>query len=247
MSAEPLLQELSAVAGALAGALRPDGADRLLTSIAETARRLLGARACSLALLTEEQDELVYTTAAGDGAEVVTGLRMPAGRGIAGWVVQSGQPVAVSDVRQDPRFAPDIARATGYLPQTIVAVPVISAGGVLGVLSVLDRDASRPGADSDLLLLQAFCEQVAVALETDTAYRQISDVLLRGLADAAANGTDLARTLASAGAGPPDGVRDVAALLARLGQHGPAAQELAVRVLREVLSFVEQREASRQG
>lgn len=245
MSADPLLQELSQVADALSGALRPQGADRLLTSIAETARRLLGARACSLALLTDEQDELVYTTATGDGAAAVTGLRMPAGRGIAGWVVQSGQPVAVSDVRNDPRFAPDVAQSTGYVPESIVAAPVVSSAGVLGVLSVLDRDASRPGSEADLLLLQAFCEQAAIALETDRAHQRISELLLRALSDAAARGSDLAAALSATQAAPQDRMHEVAALLARLASVDASAQDLAVRVLQDVLSFVEQREASR--
>lgn len=88
------------------------------------------AQACSLALLTEDASELVYTTAAGAGATSVTGLR----------------------------FAPD--------------------RGVLGVLTVLDRDASRPGADDDLLLLQVFCEQAAIALEGARAFRGLVALLL---------------------------------------------------------------------
>jgi GAF domain-containing protein len=125
MTADALLQELADVARALGSAVEPPGAEHLLTSLAETARRLFGARACSLALLSDDGAELLYTTAAGDGADAVTGLRMPAGRGIAGWVVQSGQPVAVADVRSDPRFAPDVAASTGYVPRAIVAAPVV--------------------------------------------------------------------------------------------------------------------------
>ena len=245
MTADALLQELSQLADGLVGAAAPAGTDRLLTSLAETARVLLGARACSLALLTDDLDELVYTTASGDGSEAVTGLRMPADRGIAGWVVQSGQPVAVSDVQNDPRFSPGVAQATGYTPQTIVAAPVVSGSGVIGVLSVLDRDASRPGADDDLRLLHAFCAQAAVALEAERAHRQIGDVLLRALADAAGDGSGLAAALSRVAAAPDDTVQELAALLARLGEHDAAARELGVRVLRDVLDFVEQREGSR--
>ena len=246
MTEDALLQELSHVAGALVGAVEPPGSARLLASLAETARRLLGARACSLALLSDDGTELVYTMATGDGAEAVTGLRLPVGRGIAGWVVQSGQPVAVSDVRADPRFDPGLAASTGYVPRAIVAAPVVSEERVLGVLSVLDRDDQRPGADEDLLLLQVFCDQAAIALETSRGFRRIADVLLDALRGAAGDGSSLAEHLAAVRT-VDDELVDIAALLARIAQHGSAPRQLAVDVLSAVLSFVERGAARRPG
>jgi GAF domain-containing protein len=245
MTTEPLLQELSQVANALVGVVEPPGSEGLLRSLAETARRLLGARACSLALLSEDGTELVYTTAVGDGAEAVAGLRLPVGRGIAGWVVQSGQPVAVSDVGSDPRFAPDVASATGYVPQSLVAAPVVSESEVLGVLSVLDRDATRPGADDDLLLLQVFCQQAAIALETARSFRQVADVLLGALSAAAAQGTELAAQLRPSHVEQDSDLRRVAEVLARIAEHDPAARQLALTVVSDVLSFVERRSVTR--
>lgn len=247
MTGDARVEELARVAQALASAVEAPGEQRLLGSLAETARRLLGARACSLALLSDDGRELVYTTAAGHGADAVTGLRLPASRGIAGWVVQSGQPVAVSDVSSDPRFAPDVARSIGYTPQTIVAAPVVSDQRVLGVLSVLDRDAGRPGADADLLLLQVFCEQAAIVLETARSFRDVSGVLLRALHDAAVGGTGLAEQLASTAARTDDDLVHVGALLGRLDAHGSDVRRLALDVVAQVLSFVERREGSRPG
>lgn len=248
MTADALLRELVRVVDALGSAVEPPGSERLLASLAETARRLFGARACSLALLTDDGAELVYTTASGDGAEAVTGLRLPVGSGIAGWVVQSGQPVAVADVRADPRFAPDAARSTGYVPQAIVAAPVVSERGPLGVLSVLDRDASRPGAESDLLLLQVFCDQAAIALETARSFRQVGSVLLASLAAAADAGSGLSEQLAeAAAAAPADDLTRLAALLARLARHDVDLHRLAVQVVDEVLAFAERREGTRPG
>lgn len=248
MDGDELLHQLASVARDLAVAIEPPGADRLLGALAETARRMLGAQACSLALLSEDGSELVYTTVSGTGAEAVTGLRIPSVQGITGWVVQSGQPVAVSDVQSDPRFAPDIARSTGYFPQTLVAAPVVSERGVLGVLSVLDRDADRPGADDDLLLLQVFCDQAAIALETAHAQRNTAELLLTSLADAADSGSSLASELrAVADARPHDDLAPVAALLARLGEADPHVRELALVVLTDIVAHAEQRRSSRPG
>src|SRR3954454_7967905 len=149
-SADDLLRELRDTASSLGPAVMPVGIDPLLPGLTETARELFGAAACSLALLSEDESELVYTTAAGSGAEDVTGMRMPANRGIAGWVVASGQPLAVSDLGNDARFAREFAEETGYVPTAILAVPVQSEVRLHGVLSILDRDADRPGAERDL-------------------------------------------------------------------------------------------------
>ena len=152
-SPEDLLDELVRLADSLAPAVRPVGTDELLRSLTDTARQLFGAAACSLALLSDDETELVYTTAAGAGADDVTGMRIPSDQGVAGWVVHSGQPIAISDVASDQRFSRATAEQTGYVPDAILAVPVASARRTLGVLTLLDRDARRPGAEQDIALL----------------------------------------------------------------------------------------------
>jgi hypothetical protein len=112
MSPDELLREVGELATSLGPAVRPVGTDELLCSLTETARRLFGAAACSLALLSEDDSELVYTTAAGEGADDVTGMRISSSQGIAGWVVQSGQPIAISDLANDPRFSRGLAEQT---------------------------------------------------------------------------------------------------------------------------------------
>lgn len=240
VSSEELLTELGQLAAAVGPAFAPTGADELLRSLTETARQLFGAAACSIALLDEATDELVYTTAAGAGADDVTGLRLPATVGVAGFVVQSGQAVAVSDLQRDPRFARDVAESTGYLPQAILAVPVNSPRRVLGVLSLLDRDATRPGAARDMEMASLFAAQAALAIEGAAAFAQVGRELLNRLADAAGAGSTLADATAAAAdsAGPAErDLAEVAALLAELNRQGGRERRLAVRLLQDVLDY----------
>jgi hypothetical protein len=58
----------------------------------------------------------------------------------------------VSDLASDPRHAADVAASTAFIPSTLLVVPVVGDDGVLAVLSVLDRDTSRPTAQRDLEL-----------------------------------------------------------------------------------------------
>lgn len=70
MRRDELLREFGGLATSLGPAVRSAGAEELLRALTETARRLLfDAAACSLALLSEDESELVYTIAAGAGAD----------------------------------------------------------------------------------------------------------------------------------------------------------------------------------
>jgi GAF domain-containing protein len=241
---EDLLEELVHLADALAPALRPVGTDELLRSLTDTARQLFGAAACSLALLSDDETELVYTTAAGAGADDVTGMRIPSDQGVAGWVVHSGQPIAISDVASDQRFSRATAEQTGYVPDAILAVPVASARRTLGVLTLLDRDARRPGADRDIALLALFADQAALALESVQAFSQLGRLLLEALADAAGNDGDLAAAAGRVAAGLRGPDADLAALaghFAALARQGAAERRLALGVLSEVATYTERR------
>ena len=243
MSPDELLRELGDLATSLGPAVRPAGTDELLRSLTETARRLFGAAACSLALLSEDESELIYTVAAGEGADDVTGMRISSSQGIAGWVVQSGQPIAVSDLASDPRFARDTAERTGYVPQAILAVPVETPQRMLGVISLLDRDSRRPGAEQDMALLSLFADQAALALASVEAFAAMGRVLLDALAQAAA-GPDLALALRQAAAGLPAADPDLAALaatFATLARRGDAERQLALAVLADVRQYAERR------
>ena len=243
MSLDELLRELGELATSLGPAVRPAGTDELLRSLTETARRLFGAAACSLALLSEDDSELLYTTAAGEGADDVTGMRISSSHGIAGWVVQSGQPIAISDLASDPRFSPGLAERTGYVPQTILAVPVETPQRMLGVISLLDRDTRRPGAEQDMALLSLFAGQAALALASVERFNVLGRVLLAALAEAA-TGNDLVLALRRAAGGLPAADPDLAALagiFAVLARRGAAERRLALAVLRDIGEYVERR------
>ena len=246
MSPDDLLRQLGELATTLGPAVRPAGTDELLRSLTETARRLFGAAACSLALLTEDESELVYTVAAGQGAAGVTGMRIPASRGIAGWVVQSGQPIAISDVASDPRFAREQAEQTGYIPQAILAVPVETPARLLGVISLLDRDPRRPGAEQDMALLSLFADQAALALASVEQFSLMGRVLLDALAAASEDpaSDDLATVLRRAADQLPAADADLAELaatFAALARRGAAERRLALAVLRDIAGYVERR------
>jgi GAF domain-containing protein len=165
-------------AAVAAGVLKSEeGHQELLRSIAEVAQAIFHARAASIFLLDEETDELVFEAIAGEGSDSLIGTRFPSSTGIAGWVLVTRQPLVLEDVSQDPRFAQDVAEATGYTPKGLMAVPLLHEERALGVLEVLDRP-SRPGAAlEEIELLGLFAGQAAIALDLLQAARRARTAL----------------------------------------------------------------------
>ena len=240
---DDILVELSQLATDLGPALRPPSYHELLQSIAEAARRIFDAKACSLALLDEEQEILTFHVAAGYGEDQVVGLKVPVNQGIAGWVVTSGQPIAIADVRQDPRFARDVAESTGYVPQAILAMPLETERGMLGVIEVLDRGHDSTSGADDMALLGLFADQAALAIENSRIFGQLGQVLLTAAAQATKAGS-LRRSLqllAEDENNPHAELAELAASFSELTTAGPAERRAATQLVSQFVSYVRSR------
>lgn len=153
-------------AAVAAGALgAEEGYRSLLQATVEVARAIFAARASSVLLLDEEADELVFEAVAGEGAGELIGRRFPSSTGIAGWVLVTRQPLVVDDLTTDTRFSREAAESTGYVPNGIMAVPLLVEERALGVLEVLDRPSDARFTLAELDLLGLFANQAAIALD----------------------------------------------------------------------------------
>lgn len=233
------LVELGAIVGATVGQA-PYRA--LLDGIVQAARRILGAGAASITLLDHITDELVFEAAAG-GADVVH-KRFPSHQGIAGWVVMTGEAIAVADVRRDPRFARDFAQSTGYVPTSILAVPLLVGEEIEGVLEVLDKpDAATFGLD-DMDTLALFAGPAAIAVEQARLVSNTGLLLVRELERlAGARGEEgLARTAGAAlvggsGSEATEATLELARLVHAVGRRGERGRRLAADVLGAVARY----------
>ena len=237
-----ILRQVAQIATDMGPALAPSGHDELLRSVASAARSLFGAAACSLAILDEENNELVFHVASGVGEEDIGGMRMPANRGIAGWVLTSGQGISIEDVARDPRFASDVAASTGYVPRSIIAMPMETERAVIGVIEVLDRTGEERSGTRDMELLGLFADQAALAIENSRVFSQLGAALF-GALEGAADG-DLREALHEFARRPDTPNPNLARLAAHfhaLGQMGEEEHSAATRLLGEFLHYASQR------
>jgi len=139
----------------------------LLGAIVDRARGSLGAQACSILVHEPESRLLVFAAISGEGSESLVGVKMPDTTGVAGWVLAAREPLFLDDLASDRRFAEETAEIIGYVPKRLMAMPLLLADRVLGVLEVLDGLARSRFTAREIDQLGDFAYEAALALARD--------------------------------------------------------------------------------
>ncbi len=132
--------------------------ETVLNNLVQVTCQAFGYEQGALLLLDERSGDLVVEAIYGY-APGTRGYRIPAGKGVTGWVARTGKPEIVADVRKDPRYI-----GVNDQVRSEIAVPLISEGRVIGVFNV---ESPRRGAfgDRDLRVLTALAGYAAIAIE----------------------------------------------------------------------------------
>ncbi len=137
----------------------------LLDKILYHALTVIDAMDGSILLLDEEQNELVFGVVHGELGHVLPGQRIPADMGIAGWVATHREPQIVNNVRADQRFSPYIDETFHFETYSLLCVPMISRGRVLGVIEVLNKFNQQDFNQTDCDLLSTLAYIAATAID----------------------------------------------------------------------------------
>jgi GAF domain-containing protein len=226
-------------------AILPSSDDELLQTIVEAAARLFGAAASSIALIDDAQQMLQFRVATGAGSEEILGMRIPIDQGIAGYVAMTGQPIAVSSVQQDPRFARETAKKTGYVPDSILAMPLICDDRTIGVIEVLDKINAPSFGMQDMELLAIFARQAAIAIRASQQYQNLGDALRRGIRrlteeDGSAEMQEVEQALPDSSEGPAE-IMALADIFASIADLGDAERKACLQVLSAFAEYAHSR------
>jgi len=141
--------------------------DELLAYATTHTRDLFEAEGCALLLVDEAAREFRFpvssqSAASGVSATRLAEVRFPVTQGVAGWVLANGQAVAIDDVQHDPRFYAGVDASTGTKTRRLIAAPLRTSTGTIGVIEVINPVAV---GDGDLAFLDALGGDIAVAHE----------------------------------------------------------------------------------
>jgi signal transduction histidine kinase/DNA-binding response OmpR family regulator len=138
---------------------------RLLEQVMDITKSVMGAEACSVLLLDEARGELIFTVALGKKGEEVKEFRIKPGQGIAGWVLEHGEPLLVRDVRKDGRFYKEVDEKTGFETRSMIAVPLFVKDRVVGIIEVINKVTGSSFDEGDRDTLITMAGQIAVAID----------------------------------------------------------------------------------
>ncbi len=107
-----------------------------------------------------------------NGNEVME-IRMPMGKGLAGYVAKTGETVNIPDAYKDPRFNPEIDKKSGYRTQNVLCMPLRDkAGTIIGVFQLLNKRGG-PFTKDDEEFIHAFSVHAAIALENARLVKEL--------------------------------------------------------------------------
>ena len=149
----------------------------LLNQILDKSMELLDTEAGTFMLVMEGTRELEFSVVRGPASDTLLGTRIPIGTGLAGAVAQSGRPLIVNEVHNDPRWSDSIEARTDYQTSAILTVPLLRQSSVLGVVQLINKRNGFPFVEEDERLLTAFASQAVVALENARLLQQTDRAL----------------------------------------------------------------------
>lgn len=143
--------------------------DILLRVIAEETKIAIQADRCTVFMYDKDKNELWSKVALGMDSQEI---RFPADKGLAGYVVKTGEPLNIPNAYNDPRFNPDIDKETGYHTKTILCMPIKNNNQeIIGAFQVLNKlGGVFTKGDEDLLV--AIGGSASIALENAQLFEQ---------------------------------------------------------------------------
>ncbi len=206
----------------------------------------LNSEDASVLVRDGELGDLRFLSATGKVADQLIGMHVPAGKGIAGFVLMSGQPMAVSDVGEDSTFYAEVDRATGYSTQTILATPLRFKDEIIGVLEFINRSGPPPFAPftaDELDTAAIYADSIASLVNAHESAKLLRDLSTKVLADSRESDLTAMRAwLAGTRNSAEHRERmDLAVLLREVAGRGDAERELCRELLESIVRFSDEK------
>lgn len=144
--------------------------EEILRRIFQRVKQLLDCELCSILLVDEEINRLKFGFLSKvEDEEILKDTDLKMGEGIAGTVWRDGLPVIIDNVQTDPRFSNRADKVSHSKTRSIMAVPFIVNGKIIGVIEAINK-ANGNFNDFDLRILQYVSTQSAIAINNADLY-----------------------------------------------------------------------------
>jgi signal transduction histidine kinase len=150
----------------------PDLESFLQTIISE-AIELTNSELASILEYDETAAELRFLAMHWFQRDLLRPVGVPLSGSAAGWVYRRGQPLIIQDVKLDQRHFKVVDHVTKHETHSLVAVPLMVRGEVVGVLEALNKKDEAHYTEHDLAILETLGALAAQAMQNANLQRRV--------------------------------------------------------------------------
>ncbi len=159
VSTEKRQQALMTVARELS---RTENVEQLLDQILECSREVMDCEVCSILLPEPDSGDLLIRST--NDAPGQAPIRVPQGKGIAGYVFESKLTVNLEDAQMDPRHFAEAGSAIGLVTRNMLTIPLLDGDRSLGAMQAINSLHRAKFTDADEGIFETFGALIAVTL-----------------------------------------------------------------------------------
>ena len=150
--------------------------DGLMSYILEAAMKLIECESSSLLLAQKGGDSLRFAVALGPKGAEAKNIVVDK-NSLAGWVAQHRKPLVLSNANKDKRFFDLVQSKTGYITNTMIALPMTNGDEFIGVIELINKMGGREFTNEDLELMTILARQAGIAYANAASYREAKDTI----------------------------------------------------------------------
>ena len=133
------------------------------------ATKLTNSVAASIILCDSDAD-LVIRYATGPASEVISNIRFPAEKGIAGHCIDTGKIVVVFDAKKSPHHFTEIDKVSGFKTESILCVPLSVKGKTIGCVELLNKRDGTLFNEDDIAIATIMSNFAAISVSNAKSY-----------------------------------------------------------------------------
>lgn len=153
--------------------------DIIMREFMNKVQALLNTRSWSLLLLNRERDALYFRMTNRNVKKKLSQIKIPVGKGVAGWVASTREAIIINDVTKDARFLNEVDEAIGFETKRIMAAPLVGKGELFGVIELINKDGEKPFTEDDLESLKTMVKYGSIILHNALIFSEMEEMTKR--------------------------------------------------------------------
>jgi signal transduction histidine kinase len=173
MAANERIDHLERLLEVVRGLTTAPDLESFLQTIISEAIELTNSELASILEYDEAAEELRFLAMPWFQRDLLRPMGVPLDGSAAGWVYRRGQPLIIQDVKLDQRHFKVIDRVTKHETHSLLAVPLIARGEILGVLEALNKKDNTHYTEEDQTILETLGARAAQAMKNEILQRKM--------------------------------------------------------------------------